>query len=399
MKIKVGVIYGGCTVEHEVSVITAVQAMQNMNQDKYEIIPIYIGKDRTWNTGKALMEMDVYRDLGLLKKYTKQVVLINKDGRFILQNTKGLIRRDLMELDLAFPMVHGKNVEDGSIQGLLDSIGIPYVGSKVLGAALGQDKVIQKQIMRECNIPTPKYVSFYDFEYLTNTNEITKKVAKLGYPVIIKPAKLGSSIGISVAHNEMELDHSIMGAIEYDNKVIVEEMIPNLLEVNCGVLGNYEYQEASDIAEMMTKNAFLTYEDKYIGSGKGKMKGSKKCGGDMSTGEMRIPAHIDDELTKKVKDLTIKTFQALNLSGVARIDFLINRETKEVYVNEPNTIPGSLCFYLWKKGGKNYETLLDDMMMIAIKEFKNESKKVSSFDSNILSTYNGAKGLKGAKKF
>lgn len=405
MKIKVGVIFGGCSVEHEVSIISAVQAMENIDQEKYDIIPIYIAKDRTWYTGKMLLEMDVYRDFDSLKRYAKKVVLVNKDGRFYLEKTTGLFRKVVTELDLAFPIVHGKNVEDGSLQGYLDSVGIPYVGSKVLGSALGQDKVVQKQIMEICKIPTPKYCWFYDSEYLVDSEEIQKQIQSLGFPVIVKPAKLGSSIGISVAHNEAELDHAITEAIRYDNKILVEEMIPNLMEVNCSVLGNHEYQETSAIAEMLTKNSFLTYEDKYIGSGKGKLKGGKlkaplKQGGKIATGEMRIPARLEKELEEKVRQYAIETFCALNLSGVVRIDFLIDTKAKQVYVNEPNTIPGSLSFYLWRSVGKDYASLLDEMMMIAIKEFKNENKKVSSFDSNILSTYqNGGKGLKGAKKF
>lgn len=399
MKIKVGVLFGGCSVEHEVSIITAVQAMENIDQEKYEIVPIYITKDRTWYTGKMLMEMDVYRDFDSLKKYAKKVTLVNKNGQFLLQKTTGLFQKTIAELDLAFPIVHGKNVEDGSLQGYLDSIGIPYVGCKVLGAALGQDKVVQKMIMNACNIPTPKYVWFYDSEYEMNQDKYTKEIKKLGYPVIVKPATLGSSVGISVAKNEAELDAKVNEAIKYDSKIIVEEMIPNLLEVNCSVCGNYEYQRTSAIAEMLTKNDFLTFEDKYIGSGKGKTKGPKmsaKQGGKISTGEMIVPARISKKVEEQVKKLSMDTFQALNLAGTARIDFLINKETDEIYVNEPNTIPGSLSFYLWKAEGKEYKTLLDDMMTIAIKDFKNQAKKVQSFESNILSTYHGgAKGTKG----
>ncbi len=399
MKIRVGVLFGGCSVEHEVSIITAVQAMENIDQEKYEIVPIYITKDRTWYTGKMLMDMEVYRDFDSLKKYAKKVVLVNKNGEFFLQKANGLFNKTVAEIDLAFPIVHGKNVEDGSLQGYLDSIGIPYVGCKVLGAALGQDKVVQKMIMQASNIPTPKYVWFYDSEYLTNQDAILKDIKKLGYPVIVKPATLGSSVGISVAKNETEIDTRINEAIKYDNKIIVEEMVSNLLEVNCSVCGNYEYQRTSAIAEMLTKNDFLTFEDKYIGSGKGKAKGPKtgaKNSGKISTGEMIVPARIDKSTENKIKELSIETFRALNLAGTTRIDFLINKETKEVYVNEPNTIPGSFAFYLWKAEGKEYKTLLDDMMTIAIKEFKNQSKKVQSFESNILSTYHGgAKGTKG----
>ena len=398
MKIKVGVIFGGCTVEHEVSIITAVQAMNHMDTEKYDIIPIYISKDRTWYTGKMLMEMDVYKDFDSLKRYAKKVMLVKRENGFFLQKTAGLFRGDAAELDVAFPIVHGKGVEDGSIVGLLDSIGIPYVGSGILGSALGQDKVVQKQVLQSNGISIPKYTWFYDTEYLDDNTNILKDIKKLKYPVIVKPANLGSSIGISVAHTEEEIDECITEAIKYDNKIVVEEMIPNLMEVNCSVLGNYEHQETSAIDEMLTKNDFLTYNDKYIGGGKGKLKGGKTTGaGKMSTSDRVIPARISKETEEKVITLAKQSFKALNLSGVARIDFLINKKTNEVYVNEPNTIPGSLAFYLWTHVGKEYKTLLDDMITLAIKQYKNNNKKISSFESNILSTFNGSKGLKGMK--
>ena len=399
MKIKVGVIFGGCTVEHEVSIITAVQAMNHMDSEKYDIIPIYISKDRIWYTGKMLMDMDVYKDFDSLKKYAKKVMLVKKENGFFLQKTNGLFNREVTELDVAFPIVHGKGVEDGSIVGLLESIGIPYVGSGILGSALGQDKVVQKQILESNGISIPKYTWFYDTEYLNDNTDILKEIKKLKYPVIVKPANLGSSVGITVAHKEDEIDSCINEAIKYDNKIVVEQMIPNLMEVNCSVLGNYEHQETSAIDEMLTSNDFLTYNDKYISGGKGKLKGGKTSNGagKMSTSDRVIPARISKELEVKVQEIAKQTFRAMNLSGVVRIDFLIDKKTNEVYVNEPNTIPGSLAFYLWTYIGKEYKTLLDDMITLAIKDYKNKAKKVSSFESNILSNFNGSKGLKGMK--
>ena len=396
MKIKVGVIFGGETVEHEVSIITAIQAINNMDKDKYDIIPIYISKDLVWYTGHMLTDIDVYKDFDSLKKYAKRVCLIKKDNRFVLQATHGIFKREIAEIDIAFPIVHGKGVEDGSIAGYLEMLGIPYVGPKVLGASIGQDKVVQKQVMESASIPVPKYTWFYDTEYLSESEEILKNIKKLGYPVIVKPARLGSSVGIKVAKTEKEVDNCINEAIKYDNKIVVEEMIDNLMEVNCSVLGNYEFQETSAIDEMLTKNEFLTYEDKYLGGAKGKVKGSK-ASGKMSSSDRIIPARISKELEEEVKSLAKKTFTTLNLSGIARIDFLIDKKANKAYVNEPNTIPGSLAFYLWKAAGKEYKDLLDDAITLSIKEFKNEHKKISSFESNILSNFNGSKGVKGLK--
>ena len=393
MKIKLGVLFGGPSVEHEISIISAVQAMQNMNQDKYEIIPIYMTKDRQWYTGKMLMDMDVYKDFEELKRYAKQVVLYNQNGTFYLQAVKGLFKRKVTELDIIFPIVHGSHVEDGTLAGYLDTIGIPYVGSHVLGSALGQDKVVMKQIFGAMNLPVVDYTWFYDSEYLENKEEMMSRVSKIGYPVIVKPANLGSSIGISFVKDENDLDEAIMEAIKYDTKIVVEKAISNLVEVNCSVVGNYEFQTTSELEEVMSSDEFLTYQDKYLGNGKGgKAKG-------MVATDRIIPARLDDKTRTKIEEIAKAAFCALNLSGVCRIDFLIDKKSKKVYINEPNTIPGSLSFYLWEPAGKSYTKLLDELITLAIKDYKKEHKKTTSFDTNVLSNFNGVKGSKGKLKF
>ncbi len=390
MKIKVGVIFGGETVEHEVSIISAVQAMGFMDREKYDIIPIYITKDRIWYTGKMLEEIDVYKDFDTLKKYAKKCVLYKKDEQFYLQSL-GFFKRLITDIDIAFPIVHGNNAEDGSLAGYLETIGIPYVGPHILGAAVGQDKVLMKQVMKTENIPVVPYTWFYDSEYLKFKGDILKDIESLGYPVIVKPATLGSSVGITVVKEENALDEAISEAMNYDSKIVVEKVIPNLVEVNCSVLGNYETMEVSELEEVIAADEFLSYQDKYLGNGKGaKSKG-------MASTNRIIPARLSDEVSKQVKELAKKTFRALNLSGVCRIDFLINKETMEVYVNEPNTIPGSLSFYLWEPKGKEYHSLLDDMITLAIKDYKNKKKKTFSFETNILSNFDGVKGSKGLK--
>lgn len=400
MKIKVGVIFGGETVEHEVSIISAVQAMGFLNEEKYEVIPIYIGKDRIWYTGSMLKEIDIYKDFNDLKRFAKKCVLFKKGDSFYLQSL-GFFKRILTEIDIAFPIVHGNNMEDGSIAGFLDTIGIPYVGPHILGAAMGQDKVIMKQVMQSDDLPIVPYTWFYDTEYLTFKEDIEKEVEKIGYPVIVKPATLGSSVGITVVKEENKLDEAIKEAINYDIKIIVEKMVENLVEVNCSVLGNYESQETSVLEEVMSASDFLTYKDKYIGNGKGKLKGSKKVSQAGSKGMLAldriIPARLDKKLEEEVKELAKKTFRTLNLSGVCRIDFLIDKKKKKVYVNEPNTIPGSLSFYLWSPAGKEYHTLLDDLITLAIKDYKRKGKKTYSFDTNILEGFNGTKGKLGIK--
>ena len=388
--IKVGVIFGGESVEHEVSIISAVQAMNKMDSEKYEIVPIYVTKNGEWYTGDFLKEIETYQDMHLLKKYAKNVVLYKRHGSFILQS-KGFFRRIVKEIDIAFPIVHGTNMEDGVLQGYLKTIGIPFVGSDVCASALGQDKIFQKQIWESEGLPIPEYTWFYDSEYEENPEEVIKKIEKIKYPVIVKPATLGSSVGIKVAHKKDELIEAIEDAINYDNKILVEEVIDNLVEVNISVVGNHDSQDTSVIEQVLTGNDLLTYEDKYIGGSK---KASASKG--MLSASRKIPADIGDKLTNEVQELAVRAFKSLNLSGDTRVDFLINSKKKKVYLNEVNTIPGSLAFYLWEPIGKDYTELLDELINIAIKDYKKRINKTHSFDTNILSGY-AAQGLKGAK--
>jgi D-alanine-D-alanine ligase len=393
MKIKIGVIYGGETVEHEVSVISALQAMNNLNEDKYDIVPIYISKDRIWYTGHMLRDIEFYKEFEDEKKYATKVMLYKKGKTFLLQRTTGIFRKDIADLDVILPVVHGNNVEDGSLAGLLDSIGIPYVGSHVLGGALGQDKVVMKQVMESVNLPIVPYTWFYDSEYLDNKENILKEIKKIGYPVIVKPATLGSSIGIEVAKNEKDIESKIEDAMEYDTKIVVEKVIENLTEVNASVLGNYEYQKVSPLEEVMGEDEILSFADKYLGNAKSKGTASK---GMASTSRI-VPARISEKLTKEIQDTAKQVFKVLNLSGVCRVDFLIDNKENKFYVNEPNTCPGSLSFYLWKEAGMKYSELLDEMVSIAIKEYKHKNQKTMSFKSSIFDGFNGSKGLKGMK--
>ena len=391
MKIKVGVIFGGESVEHEVSIISAVQAMKSINEEKYDVIPIYIAKDQTWYTGNMLKEIDIYRDLDLLKRFAKKVTLVKSENGFFLMKTNGIFRKEVTDIDVVLPIVHGHGVEDGSLQGFLETLKIPYVGSNVLGSALGQDKVVMKQVMKDEGIPCVEYVWFYDTEYQLETDAILKKIKKLGFPVVVKPATLGSSVGISVVKREEDLDEAINDAISYDSKIIVEAAVENLIEVNASVIGNYESQEVSVLEEVMGVDEFLSYRDKYLGGGK--KSGSKG----MASSNRIMPARIDDKMTSEVQELAKKVFRVLNLNGVCRIDFLIDKKSKKIYVNEPNTIPGSLSFYLWEKCEKPYSDLLDEIISLGLRRYKAESKKIRSFETNILNNYGGLKGAKGLK--
>jgi len=392
MKIKVGVIFGGQTVEHEVSIISALQAIQNIDKEKYEVVPIYISKDRRWYTGHPLLDIDIYKSFDNVKRFAKEVVLCKKNDTFVLQNINGIFKKTIDTVDVILPVVHGNNVEDGTLAGYLDTIGIPYASSHVLGASLGQDKVAMKQIMASENIPIVEYTWFFDNEYTEDKDKILKNRKKIGYPVVVKPATLGSSVGITFVHDENKIEEAIDDAINYDNKIVVEKAVENLIEVNDSVLGYYESQRVSPIEEVMGEDEILSFQDKYLGGSK-TSHGSK---GMASTSRI-IPARISDKLTNDIKECSKKVFRLMNFSGVVRIDYLIDSKTEKFYVNEPNTIPGSLSFYLWKEAGLKYSELLDEMIQIAIKEYKNKQKKTKVFESNILKGFNGSKGSKGLK--
>lgn len=390
MKIKVGVIFGGESVEHEVSIISALQAINNIDKNKYIVVPIYISKDKVWYTGKDLCDISIYNDLDKVKKNSKSVSLCKVDNEYCLLQTKGLLNKIVDKIDIAFPIVHGQNVEDGSLAGYLETVGIPYVGPNVLGASLGQDKVVMKQVFESSNIPVVDYVWFYENDYINDEEKYLRDIKKLEYPVLVKPASLGSSVGINFVKDENEIKDAINEAFTYDDKILVEKAVENLIEVNCSVLGDKNMQSTSVIEQVLSNNQILTYEDKYIGDSK---KSGVKSKGMASTNRI-IPARINKELAHSVSNISKDVFKVLNLSGVCRIDFLINSKTNDIFVNEPNTIPGSLSYYLWEKSNIKYSELLDRLISISIKNYKDRRKKVFSFDTNILKNYNKNSGFK-----
>ena len=405
MKIRVGVIFGGESVEHEISIITAIQAMNKMDEEKYEIIPIYITKDREWYTGEMLRDIDVYQDFNLIKNYGTNVVLYYKNGSYVLQKKNGLFKGVAKEIDIAFPIVHGTNVEDGVLQGYLQTIGIPYVGSNVYASVAGQDKAIMKDIWKSASLPMTKYTWFYDVDYKDNQENVLKDISKLKYPLIVKPATTGSSVGISVCDDEKALKEGIEDAIQYDSKIIVEEVVENLKEVNIAVMGNYEYQKTSEIEEVISGNKFLTYNDKYVGGGKGKIKGgvkfpTKGTSKGMASANRKLPADLSKSIREEIEKVAKEAFKALGSSGNARIDFLIDDSKNKVYINEINSIPGSLAFYLWEAKDVDFTKVLDEMIQVGIKDYKKRTSKTHSFNSNILQGFaanGGVKGMKGAK--
>ncbi|MCQ2979489.1 MAG: D-alanine--D-alanine ligase [Clostridia bacterium] len=385
MKINVGVFFGGKSVEHEVAVITAVEAMNALDKNKYNVIPIYITKEGEFYTGKDMFDIHSFKDIPtLLDKSTNVTVSVNEKEHSIINNEAGLFfKKVIAKIDIAFPIMHGTNGEDGTIQGLFELMNIPYVGSNIVASANGMDKITMKMILKETGLPVVPFVWFFSNKYFDNKETILRSINNsIDFPMIVKPANLGSSVGISTARNMQELEEAIDTATSYSGKIIVEKMIENLREINVSVLGDYEEAYPSVCEEPLRSGDILSYNDKYAVGAKG---GSKNGNHAMADSYHKMPADLPDEIAKKMKECAVMTFVALNCSGVARVDFLMDSTTNEVFVNEINTIPGSLSYYFWELQGMSFSGLLDKLIELAVKKHKEKNKLIFTNNINILS--------------
>ena len=405
MKIRIAMLWGGKTVEHEVSVISGIQALMAMDTDKYECIPVYMTKDNDMYIGSKVGQIEAYRDIPELLKESTRVVMINDDGRFKLVQypNKAFGGMQPVEFDMAFPVVHGTNVEDGALQGYLKTIGVPFVGPDVTSSAISMDKYITKAVLKEAGVPVldAKVYTLADYsETETMLDDIEKVV---GYPVTVKPVNLGSSAGIGVVKDRNELIEVVDDAFMYATRVMAEHAISNLKEINCAVLGDENEAIASECEEPLGSGQILSYEDKYVSGGGGKSGAAKgaagskgSAGSGMANLSRKIPADISAEKREEIRELAVKSFKALGCNGVSRIDFMIDMDNDELYFNEINPIPGSLSFYLWEPAGVPYTELLDRMVQLALARARSEEAITYKFDTNILSTANlgGSKGSK-----
>lgn len=393
MKINVGIVFGGRSVENEISVITANQAIQAMDRDKYEIIPIYITKTGKWYSGDALLNVENYRDTKKLLSMCEEVYMRPIYGDTNLyRSKKSLFQNSVVaKLDVVLPTLHGTNCEDGTFQGIMEFCGVPYTGCNTLASANGMDKITMKMILKECGIPVVDYCWFSDKEWDDKKEEtVTRIENQLGYPVIVKPANSGSSVGIRAAHNREELLDAVDYAISFTSRIIVEKYVQHLKEVNCAVLGNY-YECTPSVCEVPVRSGeILSYQDKYMGGG------SKQSEGMRST-VREIPANLPEECTAFIQKAACDTFRALDCDGVARIDFIIDESTDEVFVNEINTIPGSLSFYLWEYSGINFGTLIDKLLEIAFRRKQDAGFKAVNYGDNIFATQSSGGSKTGGK--
>lgn len=387
------VIFGGRSVEHEISIITALQAIYAINSQRYHVIPVYITKQGLWYTGQALLAIENYKNMSNLLYQCQPIMLpANTNENTLINHPPRLFQRKIFnQVDIAFPIIHGAHGEDGTLQGLLELNNLPYVGCDVQASAVTMDKVTTKILLKSAGLPVVDDIHFYAGEWSKQREALlTKAENTLAYPMIVKPATSGSTIGITKVNNRQELEEAIELARSISYRVLIEKVIPNLKEINCSVVGDYEQCEASLCEEPIGSAEVLSFEDKYIGGSK---SGSSKG---MSGAKRKLPAEIPDTLAETIQTTAKQAFYTLNCHGVVRIDFLFNTDTQELFVNEVNTTPGSLAFYLWEASGKNFTTLTTELLQLALKRHREKNNRTFSFDSNILSNFQG--GLKGGLK-
>ena len=375
-------IFGSRSVEHEVSIITALQVIHATDKSKYNTIPIYIDKKGDWFTGNKLTDLENFNDLSAITKGMNKVFISSSPT---LQYSSGSFfgMKKSERLDVVFPLIHGTFGEDGTLQGLLEFAGIPYTGAGVLASAIGMDKVFTKKVLTAHQLPVTKYISFSRKEYLEKPDTILNKIKeKLRFPLFVKPSNLGSSVGINKVQSADKLKFAIEVASEFDSCLLVEEGVEQIMEINCSVLGNTENPKPSVCEQPLSGDELLSYKDKYCSGSKNTgMKGTSRI----------LPADIPDALTTKIQEMAVKAFKAINGYGIARIDFLINKKDESIFVNEINTIPGSLSFYLWEASGMKFSQLIDELVGLAIKRHRDKTQITYSYDSNILNQNFGIK--------
>lgn len=380
---KIAVLFGGRSVEHEVSVITGMQIVENMDKSKYQPVPVYITKEGKWLSGESLKTFKTFkeRDFSQAKEVFFKMDPQDHNLYTIEQEGGGLFskKQDSLKvfekIDAIFPALHGTNGEDGTLQGFLDLMDIPYVGCGTMSAAVGMDKIVMKEVFRDIGLPVLDFRMFYRSAWKSNQEEIINLIEELEYPLFVKPSNLGSSIGISRVSNRQELVEAIELATQYDRKIIVELAAKDPREINAAVFGFEDDLEVSACEEPQGWKELLTFEDKYMSNGKGG-KTSKE-----GSNPRNVPADLDENLQKKIEEYAKASFRAIDGCGTARIDFLVDESG--IYVNEINTLPGSIGFYLWEPKGISIQDLIGKLIELA--EVRQEQKRgnIYTFESNL----------------
>ncbi len=387
--------FGGVSPEHEVSVLTAIQAASALEQSSWSLIPLYITKNGRWLTGSHLLDLESYKEIRQAEqKGTPCHFALDENGQPGLQTRPGgwLARQQWTPLDAVLCAFHGAEGENGAFQGLCETFNLAYTGSGVSASSLGMDKRLAKELCRLHDIPVVDDVWIREDHWVSHRDELIARAEKPGYPLYVKPVTLGSSIGVHRVANRDELSDAVETAFRYDTDLLVEKAVHPLTEINCSVLGDDENTRASVCEQPLGKEELLSFEDKYMQGDGGDAKG-------MASASRKIPAPLSGKKTEEIQELARHVFRLLGCSGVARLDFLLNPDTGKVYFNEINTIPGSFSFYLWEASELRFDHLLEELIHMGMKRHQKKNSRIRSYDINLLSqkAVKGLKGLKGGK--
>ena len=390
-KETIGVFFGGKSPEHDVSIITGELILSGLKKLGYPVVPVYIGQDGAWYAAERLGELKFFSGQDFKEKLEGldelSLDMEASHGKMVLKEKK-LLGAKTYAIDIAFPGLHGRNGEDGTIQGLFEMLDMPYVGCDVASSALAMDKVSTKLLYRAEGIPTTAFTFFSRHDWETDQEDVLKKVGKLAWPLFVKPARLGSSIGIAKARDKKELEFAIEVALHYDTKVIVEEGVEPVMDVTCAVIGHSAGLQASLLQESSFGKDFFSYEDKYLNDGGAQLGNAAKS--------IVIPASLDAETTAAIRTAALEIFRLFGCSGTTRVDFLYNKETKKWYANELNTLPGTLYHHLWKESGVELPELLERLLAYAKEKHSETASMTHTFKSEILNLARSAKlRLKG----
>lgn len=421
MKLNVAVIFGGKSTEHDISIISAHQTIENIDKEKYNVIPVYISKtgDFYYSKDGILLDMKNYKNQKDLISKCRNISFVKiKNHTYIRDNKVAIFGNKIdQEVDVVFPVVHGTNVEDGNLQGYFHTLNLPIVGPDALASAISMDKYVMKEYWKAIGIPVIDAIRFDKNDY-NNVNYIADRVEKeINYPVIVKPVNLGSSIGIKKANDKQSLLDALELAFSFADVILVEKAIVNMREINCAVLGGKFECETSELEEPFGNDEILSFADKYMSGGGAKgAKSGAKVGADanadhivrgdgvgakqanvgaklcepagtksgMASLKRKIPAELEESVANKIREYATKAFRYMGCSGVARIDFIIDKDNGNIYANEINAIPGSLSYYLFEPKGITFKELADRLINIAIENYKREERLNYTFESSVI---------------
>ena len=386
---NIGVFFGSGSVEHDISIITANLIIGGLKGLGYQVTPVYITKTGKWMLGEEFGDLKMFADPSFAKatdgkpnKYSEYYLDMQESLGKLVFKKKGLLGKTIT-IDLAFPALHGTFGEDGTIQGLFEMFGIPYVGCGVPASAIAMDKALTKIMMRDANIPTTKFIYFFKHEWDNDRQSVTQRISKsVKFPVMVKPAHLGSSIGIGKAKDEKELEQKIEVALYYDRKVVVEEVVENLIDVTCCLIGNTD-PIASELQESLYSVDLFSFEDKYLKDGGAQTGKSQRS--------VIIPARLEEGITQAIKDTAKQVYKLLECVGISRVDFLINRSTKQFFANEVNPLPGTLYHHLWQASGLEFSGLLKELIKFATEHYEQNRQTSRYFESSVLTKMNSSK--------